>query len=127
MTTPFQNLAEAANADPNIQRLGRTCSAEFGLGVGARELHVIVRRGRVIEVLEGPFRMRATAFHIAAETEAWEEFLKPTPKPGRHDIFAMSATGIAKIEGNMPILLQHLGFFKALLAAPRPAPQGVVD
>ena len=111
----FTDLAALANADANIKHLGRTCSAEFGLTSGDRPFHVIVRDGEVLEVLEGPFKMRSSAFQITASDAAWSEFMTPRPAPGFHDIFAMSATGNAKIEGDMTALLTHLGFYKALL------------
>jgi len=119
VTAPFDALADRANADPNVRRLGRTCSVEFALGVGDQEVHLVVDKGQVVDVLEGPFRMRAAAFRIAADKAAWDAFMQPTPRPGYHDIFAMSATGVARIEGDVPVLLRHLAFFKALLAAPR--------
>lgn len=119
MTGPFDNLARFANGDPNVRRLGRACSVEFALGVGGQELHLVIDRGQVVDVLEGPFRMRASAFRIAADQAAWDAFMQPAPRPGYHDIFAMSATGVARIEGDVPVLLRHLAFFKALLAAPR--------
>lgn len=123
MTGPFNGLADHANGDPNVRRLGRTCSVEFALGVGDQELHLVIDRGRVVDVLEGPFRMRAAAFRIAADAAAWDAFMQPAPRPGYHDIFAMSATGVARIDGDVPVLLGHLAFFKALLAAPRPPAQ----
>ena len=118
-TGPFAALAEQANADPNLRRLGRTCSVEFALGIGEQDLHLVIDRGQVVDVLEGPFRMRAAAFRIAADRATWDAFMQPAPRPGYHDIFAMSATGVARIEGDVPVLLRHLAFFKALLAAPR--------
>ncbi len=115
----FRNLADTANADPNVRRLGRGCSVEFVLGLDERPFHVVVKDGVVGEVLEGPFKMRGAAFRIQAASQTWAEFMAPRPKPGFHDIFAMSATGNARIEGDMDRLLTHLAFFKALIATTR--------
>lgn len=104
---------------PAIARLGRRCSLEFALGVGDAVHHVVVREGVVADVLQGPFKMRPAAFSISAPEAAWAEFCKPVPKPGFHDIFAMSATGNGRIEGDVRRLLEHLEFVKCLLAALR--------
>jgi len=115
----FEALPRHAAANPNVERLGRSCTAEFALVADGTPWHVRVKNGRIASVEEGPFKMRGTAFRIEASAEAWEEFRKPYPPPGFHDIFAMSATGNARIEGDMGVLLQHLAFFKALIACLR--------
>lgn len=115
----FERLAARANADPNVRRLGRNCSMEFALVADGAATHVRVRNGEVVDVLQGPFKMRAAAFRIDADATAWRAFMTPRPRPGLHDIFAMSATGNARIEGDIDALLTHLGFVKALLATLR--------
>ncbi len=117
----FETLLDRANADPNVRRLGRTCTTEFALVEDGKPWHVVVRAGVVEAVLEGPFRMRGHSFRIDAPADVWRDFRRPAPPPGRHDIFAMSATGAARIEGDMTVLLGHLAFFKALLHTLRAA------
>lgn len=119
----MEDLAALTAADPNVRRLGRTCSTEFVLAVDQTPYHVVVASGVVTEVLKGPFRMRGAAFRIGASRAAWDEFKRPIPRPGFHDIFAMHANGHAAIEGDIPTLLTHLGFFKALLACLRKGSQ----
>lgn len=111
----FEHLQATANGDPNIRRLGRTYSGAFDLTVDETPHHVRIENGVVQSVEAGPFRMRAAAFRIAASADVWREFMSPRPSPGRHDIFAMSATGNAKVDGDIDALLRHLAFFKALL------------
>lgn len=111
----FDRLQSVANGDPNIRRLGRTFSGAFELAVDETPHHVRIENGVVHSVEAGPFRMRAAAFRIAASADVWHEFMSPRPGPGRHDIFAMSATGNARVEGDIDALLGHLAFFKALL------------
>ena len=41
------------------------------------------------------------------------------PAPGWHDLFALTKRGAASMEGDFRPLLQHLQFFKDLLALPR--------
>ena len=115
----FEDLAERANKDAHLRRIGRNCSAEFVLAAGDTPTHVVIRGGEVTLVRDGPFKMRSSAFRIAASRAAWEAFMEARPKPGFHDIFAMSATGAARIEGDMDVLLGHLAYFKALLATLR--------
>ena len=115
----FEGLQDKANADPNVRRLGRTCTADFMLMAGDAAFHVSVAAGLVTGVSRGPFKMRSAASQVAASDAAWARFMTPKPPPGFHDIFAMSATGAARIEGDMAVLLGHLGFFKALIASLR--------
>ena len=112
----FEALVERSREDPNIARLGRSCDAEFVLQADETPWHVIVRGGVVDAVREGPFKMRAAGFRIAASSDAWREFMAPRPKPGHHDIFAMSATGVATVDGDVNALLDRLAYYKALIA-----------
>ena len=115
----FERLKERANADPNVARVGRTCSTEFVLSADGTPWHVIVENGVVKDVLKGPFKMRGASFRIEATSEAWQAYMTAAPPPGLHDIFAMSATGNARIEGDMAVLHEHLWFFKTLLVTLR--------
>ena len=51
--------------------------------------------------------------------DAWLEFLAPVPKPGWHDIMALSKRGVARIEGNLQPFMANLQYIKDVLAAPR--------
>ena len=41
------------------------------------------------------------------------------PRPGFHDLFAMTKSGRASIDGNLQPLMANLRYFKEVLAAPR--------
>lgn len=115
----LENLAERVNADETLRRLGRYCSTEFVIEIGDVPHHVVVERGEIREVIPGPFKMRSWSFAIRAGEAAWREFWSPVPKPGFHDIFAMSSCGHARIEGDMAPLLHNLRFIKEVLASLR--------
>ena len=83
-------------------------------------------------VVRGTFRATDSAAALAdfeggfawlwetyARADAWTRFWQAEPPPGFHDIFAMTSTGAALIEGDLTPLRRHLRFVKALLALPR--------
>ena len=115
----FNRLPEAANARPELVRLGRGCDVEFLIEVGERAWQISVQAGRVAGVRRGPLRMRAWRFAIRAGEAAWREFWSPVPKPGFNDIFAMASRGHARIEGDVGPLLEHLRYFKELVQLPQ--------
>lgn len=57
------------------------------------------------------------AFTISAPDEAWEEFSRPLPRPGFHDLFAMIEGGHANVEGDMLPFFRHQFLVKAALAS----------
>ena len=111
----FESLASKVNKNAHIQRLGRGCSTKFVLQVDDEQFHLSVESGQITSIAKGPFQMRGSSFVIAAAKDTWIEFMRPIPRPGFHDIFAMSASGNARIEGDINILLGHLAYFKAVL------------
>lgn len=117
--TAVLDLPRALDAEPALVRLGRRCSTALVLGAGELEFHLSIERGRLVEVARGPLRMRAYAFAVRAEREAWLRFWAPVPEPGYNDVFAMTSRGHARIEGDVGPLLEHLRYVKGLLALPR--------
>ncbi len=115
----FEALPRLVDGDADLQRRGRFLDCEFVIGVGATPLHVTVRSGKVVSVARGPFLLRPAVFTIEADGAAWIEFLQPMPRPGAHDIFALSKAGRLKITGNLVPLMGNLQFIKDVLAAPR--------
>ena len=109
-------LVVKARKKPNLQRLGRNCTAEFVIGVDDARHHIVIREGLVAEVLEGPFKMRPYSFSITAPAASWVEFCKPKPAPGFNDVFAMTSYGHAQLEGDSAVFLAHLRFLKDILA-----------
>ena len=112
-------LPAAANARPDLVRLGRRCDVEFLIEVGSRAFQVTVQAGLVTGVHAGPLNMRGWRFAIRAEEATWREFWSPVPRPGFNDIFAMASYGHARIEGDVGSLLEHLRYLKEIAQLPR--------
>ena len=115
----MQGLPDRVNGDPVLRRLGRFCSTEVLLEASDAGFHLVFARGRLEEVVRGPFAMRPWSFALRGEEDAWRRFWHPCPDPGYNDIFAMSRIGALRIEGDVGPLLAHLRFFKEVLALPR--------
>jgi len=67
----------------------------------------------------GPVLMRSWCFSYCASPTAWAEFWRPVPGPGWHDLFALTKSGEATLEGDLFPFMSHLQFFKDVLALPR--------
>ena len=115
----FEALPRLIAADPDLVRRGRFLDCDFEIGLGAILLLVSVRAGQVTSVARGPFLLKSSVFAIRADAETWEAFLEPMPKPGWHDILALTKTGRARIEGNLQPFMANLQVIKDMLAAPR--------
>ena len=115
----FEALPRLVDGDADLAHRGRFLDCEFAIGVGATPLNVTVRSGKVVSVARGPFLLRPVDFTIEADGAAWLEFLTPMPRPGAHDIFALSKAGRLKISGNLVPFMGNLQFIKDVLAAPR--------
>ncbi len=115
----FEALPRLIAADPDLVRRGRFLDCDFEIGLGAILLLVSVRAGQVTSVARGPFLLKSSVFAIRADAETWEAFLEPRPKPGWHDILALTKTGRARIEGNLQPFMANLQVIKDMLAAPR--------
>jgi hypothetical protein len=82
------------------------------------DAQVGVKRRGSIERVWAAVAVRGTA-------EAWREFWQPIPRPGWHDLFALSKHGVLTLEGDLHALISNLQYVKDLLALPRrPAAEG---
>ena len=75
--------------------------------------------GGIKAVARGPFLLKPWVFAVRMPADAWLEFLAPVPKPGWHDIMALSKRGVARIEGNLQPFMANLQYIKDVLATPR--------
>ena len=115
----FEKLAGRVNVDAALVRRGRLFSGAILLASGDECVRVSVAAGR-IEAVEPVARpMPAYRFAVRAGAEAWERFRAPVPEPGYHDLFAMTKSGEAVIDGDITELMRHLRYFKELLAVLR--------
>ena len=112
-------LRDLAGANENLVFRGRFLTTECLIGTFSRDVYLSIANGRVQHVIPGPKLMRPWAFAYHAAPEAWLEFWRPMPRPGSHDLFALTKTGAARLEGNLHPFLANLQYFKDLLALPR--------
>lgn len=115
----FEKLPDLVQADADLVRRGRHLTTDFKLGVGALPMIVSIAAGEVVSVARGPFLLRPFAFSLSAEPEIWAELLAPEPKPGVHDVMALSKVGLLKIEGNLQPFMANLQYIKDVVCAPR--------
>ena len=123
--TPLVDLIQSrVNANDALVRRGRYVSLSFLLGVGETDYVVTIEQGRVSSVEPRRLATVTGRFAIRAAAATWAEFWKPLPKRDHHDLWAMLAAGLAKIDGDLLPLMQNLQYFKDVLAAPRPPREG---
>ena len=115
----IERLAQLVNEDAAIVRWGRHMNETFMLEVGETQYLVTVRAGRIDEVEQGPFVMRAWRFAIRARQECWDKHWMQPPPPGWHDLFALLRRGEVKFEGDQRVMMAYLLYLKLVLAAPR--------
>ena len=115
----IDRLSELVNADEALVRRGRFLTCDFLVEVGDTPYHVSVERGRIASVTRGPALMRPWRFAIRASEEAWREFWQPVPRPGYHDLFALTRFGRARVEGDLHPLMANLRYVKEVLETPR--------
>ena len=115
----IERLSELVNVDEALVRRGRFLTCDFLVEVGETPYHVSVERGRIASVTRGAVLMRPWRFAIRATEDAWREFWQPVPRPGYHDLFALTRFGRARIEGDLQPLMANLRYIKEVLEAPR--------
>jgi len=113
------DIPGTVNASESLRRIGRYCSTDFMLEVGDTPWHFSIKEGEVQSVRQGPFNMLSWHFAIRGSEDAWQKFWSAVPGPGYNDIFAMSAYGHARIEGNTAPLMKDLRYIKEVIALPR--------
>jgi hypothetical protein len=115
----LNRLSDLVNGDADLLRRGQYLTATFIIGIGNTDWLVEIREGQVATVQPEPALMTPSQFSIRASENAWREFWQPVPLPGFHDIFAMTKSGDATVEGDFQPFMANLRYFKDLLAAPR--------
>ena len=115
----FARLPELLSADDDLRRRGRFACVDCRIDIGDEPFFLSIADGALTAFERGPRLMRGSAFTVRASADAWTRYWEPVPAPGWHDLFALSKRGAAWMEGDFRPLLQHLQFFKDLLALPR--------
>ena len=119
VTEIFATLPALLDADVRLVQAGRLLSVDCLLGPSERPLLVSIRSGRITEMRALPKTMPSWRFGYTASPQAWIEYWRPEPKPGWHDVLALTKRGEAHLVGDLYPFMTHLQYFKDLLALPR--------
>lgn len=98
---------------------GRFLDCECLLGPITHPFHASIRAGRIVDLTPAPVLMRSWRFAYRASPAAWAAYWQPAPRPGWHDLLALTKRGEADLEGDLHPFMTHLQYFKDVLALPR--------
>lgn len=115
------DLKDKVNADAALLRRGRFLTTTFLLEVGATAWLIAIREGRVVSVTQGPFVMPTWAFALRASDDEWAQFWVAEPAPGHHDLMALVKRRTLKVDGDLPVFMANLRYFKEALTKLRAA------
>jgi hypothetical protein len=107
--------------DADAALVARGCRLNVACLFGPKDhpFHVSFVAGRIVDMAPAPILMRSWCFSYRASPAAWAEFWKPIPRPGWHDLLALTKSGEAILEGDLLPFMTHLQYFKDVLALPR--------
>ena len=117
----FSSTPALLEAPPALMSRGRFLDCDCRLGLTDHPFFVSIRSGRIVEMTAQSALMRSWRFSYRASPAAWKEYWQPMPKPGWHDLLALTKRGEAVLEGDLHPFMAHLQYFKDLLALPRVA------
>ena len=117
--TAFAEIPALLERTPALIARGRFLDCECRLGPVDRPFHASIRAGRIVDLTPAPVLMRSWRFSYCATSAAWAEYWQAAPKPGWHDLLALTKRGEAVLEGDLHPFMAHLQYFKDLLALPR--------
>jgi hypothetical protein len=115
----IEQLAERVNANAALLRRGQYLDATFLVQIGGDGWLVTVEKGRIAKVAREGLPIVPHAFALRASVEAWAEFFQPVPKPGYHDLVAMTKFRHLKVDGDIKLFMTHLRYVKDALGSLR--------
>jgi len=121
----FAELPRLLDLDRDLIRRGAFFDGRFKVEIGSVPFDIRLDAGRIVAFERGPFVMRGWSFAISGSLRAWEQYWRPVPAPGWHDLFALRKRGEMTIEGELQPVMAHLQYLKDLLALPRQIQAGM--
>lgn len=115
----FAGIPALLENTPALIARGRFLDCECLLGPINHAFHVSIRQGRIVDLTLAPVLMRSWQFSYRASVAAWAEYWQVAPRPGFHDLLALTKRGEAVLEGDLHPFMTHLQYFKDVLALPR--------
>jgi hypothetical protein len=119
VTAAFAKIPAWLERDPALIARGRFLDCDCLLGPLHAPLHIAIRAGRIVELTPAPVLMRSWRFSYRATSMAWAQYWQPMPRPGWHDLLALTKRGEAVLEGDLHPFMTNLQYFKDVLALPR--------
>jgi len=111
----IEALQKLVNDDPALVRRGRWTDATMLLGIGEENWLVVIRAGRIKNVVREDLAVAGWDFAIRGTREAWEKFWMASPPPRHHDLLALIREGKMRFEGNIDLLQANLLYLKLVL------------
>src|ERR1700728_4016643 len=90
IASTFEQLPKLLDSDSELIRAGRLLNVDCLLGPAARPFLVFIRAGRIAEMSAAPKTMPSWRFGYTASPQAWIEYWRAEPKPGWHDLLALT-------------------------------------
>ena len=115
----FAEIPALLDRAPALVARGRFLDCECLLGPIGQPFHATIRAGRLVDLTPAAVLMRSWRFSYRASATAWAEYWQAPPRPGFHDLLALTKRGEATLEGDLHPFMAHLQYFKDLLALPR--------
>jgi len=115
----FAAIPALLDRAPAVVARGRFLDCECLLGPTGHPFHASIRAGRIVALVPAPVLMRSWRFSYRAQPAAWAEYWQAPPRPGWHDLLALTKRGEASLEGDLHPFMSNLQYFKDVLALPR--------
>jgi hypothetical protein len=115
----FAGIPALLDQTPALIARGRFLDCECLLGPIGQPFHASIRQGRIVDLTPAPVLMRSWRFSYRASAAAWAEYWQAAPRPGFHDLLALTKRGEAVLEGDLHPFIANLQYFKDVLALPR--------
>lgn len=119
VTKAFAAIPALLEQAPALIIRGRFLDCDCLLGPTGQPFHASIRAGRIVDLTPAPVLMRSWRFAYRASPAAWAAYWQSEPRPGWHDLLALTKRGEAIIEGDLHPFMAHLQYFKDVLAPPR--------
>src|ERR1700688_1745950 len=91
----FTDLPVLLDADAALVARGGRLNTTCLLGSKDYPFYLSFAAGRIVDMAPAPILMRSWCFSYRASPAAWIEFWKPVPRPGWHDLLALTKSGEA--------------------------------
>lgn len=115
----FKAIPSLLARDKALVEAGKLLDVDCLLGPTIQPFHVAIRRGEIIDMTPAPVLMRSSRFSYRATPDAFAAYWQSVPRPGWHDLLALTKRGAATLEGDLHPFMTHLQYFKDVLALPR--------